>query len=82
MIRANGWDGKSPIRLLSCSTGKLPDEFAQNLADTLGVLVKAPNDLLWVWQDGRYLVAPRDAMDPKQPDFNKIGHFKKFMPRP
>ena len=36
-----------PIRLISCDTGQLPNGFAQNLSNKLGVEVLAPNT--WVW---------------------------------
>lgn len=45
-----------PIRLLSCSTGKLPDGAAQNLANKLGVTVVAPTDTLWAYPSGRLTV--------------------------
>ncbi|MFH8237087.1 WXG100 family type VII secretion target [Streptomyces sp. NPDC018321] len=47
LMRAHGWNGE-PVRLLSCQTGIQSDGFAQNLANTLGVKVEAPNDFLWV----------------------------------
>ncbi len=47
-----------PIRLLSCSTGKLPDGAAQNLANKLGVTVVAPTDTLWAYPSGRLTVGP------------------------
>ncbi|MFF0514912.1 putative T7SS-secreted protein [Streptomyces sp. NPDC004250] len=57
LMRAHGWNGE-PVRLLSCQTGMKSDGFAQNLANTLGVKVEAPNDFLWVWPHGRTAVAP------------------------
>jgi hypothetical protein len=36
-----------PIRLISCDTGQLPNGFAQNLSNKLGVEVLAPNTLVW-----------------------------------
>jgi len=46
------------IRLISCSTGKLDSGFAQNLANKLGVTVKAPTDTVWVWPNGRITIGP------------------------
>lgn len=46
------------IRLLSCSTGELPNGFAQNLANKLGVNVTAPNDTLWAFPNGKFTVGP------------------------
>ncbi|MEU5851117.1 hypothetical protein [Saccharopolyspora shandongensis] len=43
VLRRSGWDGKSPIRLLSCDSG----DFAGDLAKKLGVDVTAPNGKAW-----------------------------------
>lgn len=51
------------MRLLSCSTGKQVDGdycFAEELANALGVTVKAPDDLLYVFPSGRLQVGSRD----------------------
>lgn len=52
---SDGWNGQE-IRLLSCSTGKQEGEnycFAEELANALGVEVKAPNDILFIRPNGR-----------------------------
>lgn len=52
---SEGWDGQK-IRLLSCSTGKPNGDeycFAEELANALGVTVKAPNDTLYIYPSGR-----------------------------
>ena len=69
--------GKS-IRLLSCDTGLLKTGFAQNLANKLNVLVKAPTSWVWAYPDGHYIVATRDKNG--QPDFSKRGRFVTFYP--
>jgi len=50
------------IRLVSCSTGACPigdmHGIAQALANKLRVNVKAPNDLVWIFKDGRMVVGP------------------------
>ncbi|MBS2535787.1 hypothetical protein KGQ20_23780 [Catenulispora sp. NF23] len=91
LIRNNGWDGKSPIRLLSCSTGKAADGFAQNLANKLGVPVLAPNDVLWVRATGHTEVAPVAPSVLKmiaqgknvmlRPDRLNLGSFVTFFPK-
>ncbi|QIZ36313.1 hypothetical protein FDZ84_18565 [Saccharopolyspora sp. ASAGF58] len=43
VLRRSGWDGESPIRLLSCDSG----DFASDLAKKLGVDVTAPNGKAW-----------------------------------
>ncbi|MBM7774087.1 5,10-methylene-tetrahydrofolate dehydrogenase/methenyl tetrahydrofolate cyclohydrolase [Actinokineospora baliensis] len=53
VLRANpDWDGKTPITLTSCQTGRTPDGFAARLARELGVPVTAPNTDAWVDYDG------------------------------
>jgi hypothetical protein len=51
-IQKNGWSDEA-IRLLSCSSGASPTGVAQNLANKLGVTVKAPSDTLWIFRDGK-----------------------------
>lgn len=51
---SDGWNGQK-IRLLSCSTGKQSGDaycFAEELANALGVEVKAPNGMLYISKDG------------------------------
>ncbi|TDD49591.1 DddA-like double-stranded DNA deaminase toxin, partial [Saccharopolyspora elongata] len=43
VLRRSGWDGKSPIRLLSCDSG----DFASDLAKKLDVDVTAPSGKAW-----------------------------------
>lgn len=57
---SEGWNGQK-VRLLSCSTGKQVGEeycFAEELANALGVEVKAPNDVLYIYPSGRMKVGP------------------------
>lgn len=52
------YDG-GDVRLLACSTGKIDGDgncVAQELADSLGVRVSAPNDTLYVNPDGSFYV--------------------------
>ena len=55
---SDGWNGQK-IRLLSCSTGKQEGEnycFAEELANALGVEVKAPDDLLYIYPSGNMYI--------------------------
>ncbi len=66
------------IRLLSCNTGYLNHGFAQNLANKLNVTVWAPSDYLWVYSNGKHVVAAKT--DSGQMDPTKKGKFIKFVP--
>lgn len=44
------------VRMLPCSTGSTDDGFAQQLANSLGVEVEAPTDILYVYADGHFKV--------------------------
>lgn len=68
---SDGWNGQK-IRLLSCSTGKpVGDDycFAEELANALGVEVKAPNGMLYISKGGTLKVG-----------FNGDGKFVAFTP--
>ncbi len=77
-----GYTGQN-IRLLSCSTGKLGDGFAQNLANLMNVNVKAPTDILWAYTDGSMIVAAARKISDEmiRPDLGRLGEFITFMPQ-
>lgn len=52
-----GYSG-GKIRLLSCKTGDEKGTFAQNLANKLGVVVRAPSDTLHIYPNGRMVIGP------------------------
>jgi len=54
-----GYHG-GPIRLVACYAGKYPDGVAKQLADRLGVPVRAPNKRVYVDFDGKYRLAESD----------------------
>jgi len=56
MIKKDSGYKKGPIRLLSCSTGRDTNGFAQNLSNKMGVIVKAPSDTLWILPTGRMVI--------------------------
>ena len=58
MLKKDPGYNSGNIRLVSCSTGALDTGFAQNLANKLGVTVKAPTDTVWVWPNGGLTVGP------------------------
>lgn len=68
---SDGWNGQK-IRLLSCSTGKQEGDdycFAEELANALGVEVKAPNGVLYISKGGTLKVG-----------FSGDGKFSAFAP--
>lgn len=70
------------VRLLSCSTGKLTDGFAQNLANKLNIPVTAPTDILWSSPSGKHFVAGSKVMNGfNTADISKPGKFKTFYPK-
>ncbi|MDY0907606.1 fibronectin type III domain-containing protein [Pedobacter sp. CFBP9032] len=54
---SKGYNGKIPIRLISCNTGIFPDAIGKNLANKLGLAVKAPKGLITVFEDGTYKIS-------------------------
>jgi len=49
------------IRLISCSTGS--KEFAQNLANKMGVNVMAPSDTVWAHSNGKLTIGPKSYIN-------------------
>jgi RHS repeat-associated protein len=72
LIQRNPAFNGQGIRLLSCETGNLPNGFAQNLANKLGVSVHAPNDIIWAFDNGRVTIG-LNALDDS-------GAFIQFLP--
>ncbi len=64
---------KESVRLLSCSTGKGEECFAQRLSDELKVEVEAPNDTIWAFNDGSYTIG--------KSQYSNTGKMIKFTPR-
>ena len=52
-----GYSG-GKIRLLSCRTGSETGTFAQNLANKMGVVVRAPSDTLHIFPWGKMVIGP------------------------
>ncbi|KZN29379.1 hypothetical protein N483_08045 [Pseudoalteromonas luteoviolacea NCIMB 1944] len=58
LMKSKGYDGKQPIKLYACETGKGGDaSFAQQLANLAGQPVTAPNNLFEIYPDGSHGVA-------------------------
>lgn len=72
------WDQKSPVLLLSCSTGAGQGSLAQQLASLLNVDVVAPNGLVWSDAQGRPFVSDEDS--PGMPVDPPNGAFVVFSP--
>jgi filamentous hemagglutinin len=65
--------GGGSIRLASCETGACTAGFAQNLANKLGVPVKAPTDTLFVYPNGKVVIGPNP--------YTNSGEWKIFFPQ-
>jgi RHS repeat-associated protein len=78
LIERNPQFNKQPIELLSCNTGVLPNGFAQNLANKLGVNVRAPDNFIWAWPSGRMGVYPMNSVG--QPMLSRAGRMIEFTP--
>jgi hypothetical protein len=84
---ALNWHEGDNIWLIGCATGadnpNGGDNFAQQLANILGVDVVAPNTLTWTSRlDGSVIVAYPDPNDPSQPDPNNRGQWIIFKRKP
>ncbi|MCQ2528660.1 MAG: hypothetical protein MJ108_06015 [Saccharofermentans sp.] len=73
MLKKDSGYKSGSIRLISCSTGMLDSGFAQNLANKMGVSVKAPTDTVWVWPTGRMTIGPSQ--------FQNTGTWKIYKPQ-
>ncbi|QQQ74824.1 hypothetical protein IOD16_27335 [Saccharothrix sp. 6-C] len=51
LLRRNGWDGKTPIRLIGCDAGR--NDFADRLSRHTGADVLAPTKPAWTDTNGR-----------------------------
>lgn len=69
--KQNDYGGRA-IRLLSCQTGACEKGVAKNLANKLGVPVKAPTDTLYVYDGGKMVIGPNPSQN--------TGKWKVFMP--
>jgi hypothetical protein len=69
------YNGES-IRMLSCSTGKLPDGFAKNLANKMNKEVLAPSDILWSGPNGTFSIGPGRMVT--NPETGKQEFVRKF----
>jgi hypothetical protein len=75
------------IRMLSCSTGALPDGFAQNLSNKMNKEVIAPSDLLWYGKKGESAISEMETViNPvtgdkmQQPKVPHTGQWNRFNP--
>lgn len=56
-LKSIGYSQNKPIRLISCNTGVFPDAIGKDLANKIGVEVKAPKGLITVFEDGSYKIS-------------------------
>jgi RHS repeat-associated protein len=72
LLRQDPGYAGGPIRLISCSTGSQWGGAAQQLADELGVEVRAPTHLAWTHPDGSLTIGPSR--------FSRVGRWISFSP--
>jgi RHS repeat-associated protein len=77
IIATAGNRGLSRIELLSCEVAK--GNYGQKLSRALQIEVRAATELTWIYSDGRNLTAPRDTVNPNQPDLANPGRIEKYM---
>ncbi len=79
-IKQSNWNGKDPVWLKSCNTGKDPNGFAQQLANELGVTVYAPNSQVWFNTGGVVGPMPRVGGTTGPADYSNPGQYTPFYP--
>jgi RHS repeat-associated protein len=72
LLRQDSGYAGGPIRLISCNTGSQWGGAAQQLADELGVEVKAPTYEVWTRPDGSLTIGPSQ--------FSRSGRWISFSP--
>ena len=80
VIKQSNWNGKDPVWLKSCNTGKDPNGFAQQLANALGVTVYAPNSQVWFNIGGVVGPMPRVGGATGPADYSNPGQYTPFYP--
>ena len=78
-IRAKGWNGTDPIKLLSCDSGSSAADYCQKLANILGVSVYAADTPVWYIATGHvwyWYVNP--FIDEDDPEYITSGAVKPY----
>lgn len=80
LLRRNGWDGKTPIRLIGCDAGS--NDFANRLSRHTGADVLAPTKPAWTDASGRVYTsdADIDANGNRQPRIPPNGEWETHRP--
>jgi hypothetical protein len=80
LLRRNGWDGKTPIRLIGCDAGS--NDFARRLSAHTDAPVLAPNKPAWTDSQGRVFTsdAEVDAHGNRQPKVPPNGEWETHHP--
>lgn len=78
LIRHGGWNGRDPVRMISCQTGLGAEPIARKLARVLGVPVRAPAHYAFLYDDGS-LRLKRDSAGTVEATGRDAG-FREFRP--
>ncbi len=84
MIRNSREFKKEPIRLISCQTGAEENGIAQQLANILGVDVKAPTESVYINMNGEMFITDNDILArlwDKGLPVKETGEWKVFKPK-
>ncbi len=71
-LKTQGYKEGTPIRLISCESGAASDGIAKNLANKMGVEVKAPTETVWIHPDGNLTIGATPTA--------KTGKWETFKP--
>jgi hypothetical protein len=77
-LKAAGWNGKEPIRLIACRAGDPAlgrQAVAQQIADFFGVKVRAPTEDVVLFKQGAYVITNKRNV---RPDTKSTGTWKEF----
>ena len=80
LLRRNGWDGRTPIRLIGCDAGS--NNFASRLSTHTGAQVLAPTKPAWTDSKGRVFTADAevDAHGNRHPRIPPNGEWETHRP--
>ena len=77
----SGWNGKKPLRLITCSGGHCEKSWAQDLASALQVKVAAPTEKVWLGPNGKSFGVGATMPEMRTSGTDTDADFRVFLPR-